>query len=113
MSAALQWTPVPLPFTLRLHSCVKPTVRDFDQQRHGDPGEDDDDPGSNESGRENLRRIWTEQRHQNRWNEHADRPYRDPCKQGHFPTWVAWEHADCETMLRDPPIAGRWPRLPP
>src|SRR4029453_11941337 len=99
MSAALQWTPVPLPFTLCLHSCVKPTVRDFDQQRHGDPGEDDDDPGSNESGRENLRRIWTGQRHQNRWNEHADWPYRDPCKQGHSPTWVAWEHADCETML--------------
>src|SRR4029077_4875299 len=58
----------------------------FDQQRHGNPGEDDDDAGSNESGGEDLREILAEQRHENRWNEHADRPYRDPRKQGHFPT---------------------------
>src|SRR4029077_2182287 len=69
---------------------VKPATSDADQQRHGDPRENDHNPCGDYTRSKHLWKIWTEYWEKQRRHEQADRPDGEPCQQGHLPARRHW-----------------------
>src|SRR6476660_6369501 len=64
---------------------LQPPLGQFDQQGHGDPGEDDDDPCRNDSRRKRRRKTRPEHGHDYSGHQHTHGPDRDPREERHFP----------------------------